>query len=51
MYNSSSVEILIMQPVDQYEQQIGSQTHRKYVNGRVDIPAKPFGKLLEHNDG
>lgn len=40
-----------MQPVDQNEYQIGSQTHRKYVNGRVDIPAKPFGKLLEYNDG
>ena len=40
-----------MQPVDQDEQQIGPQTYSEYVNGRVDIPAKPFGKLFEHNDG
>ena len=40
-----------MQPVDQYEQQVGSQTYCEYVNGRVDIPAEPFGKLFEHNDG
>lgn len=40
-----------MQPVDQDEQQIGSQTYCEYVYGGVDIPAEPFGKLFEHNDG
>ena len=40
-----------MQPVDQDKQQIGSQTYCEYVNGCIDIPAKPFGELFEHNDG
>ena len=40
-----------MQPVDQDEQQIGSQTYCEYVNGCVDIPTEPFGELFEHNDG
>ena len=40
-----------MQPVDQYKQQVGSQTYCEYVNGCIDIPAKPFRKLFEHNDG
>ena len=47
----STRQFLIMQPVDQNEQQIGPQTYSEYVNGRVDIPAEPFGKLFEHNDG
>ena len=40
-----------MQPVDQDEQQIGSQTYCEYVNECVDIPTEPFGELFEHNDG
>ena len=40
----------MLDPVDQQEQQVRSQTHCKHIDWRVDVPAKPLGELLEHDD-
>ena len=40
----------MLDPVDQQEQQVRSQTHCEHIDWRVDVPAKPFGELLEHDD-
>ena len=43
-------QLPVLDPVDQYKENVGTQTHGKYVDGCVDVPTKPFGELLEHND-
>ena len=43
-------QCLVLDPVDQYKENVGTQAHCKYVDRCVDIPSKPFGELLEHND-
>ena len=40
----------MLDPVDQQEQQVRSQTHCEHIDWRVDVPAKPLGELLEHDD-
>ena len=40
----------MLDPVDQQEQQVRSQTHCEHIDRCVDIPAKPLGELLEHDD-
>ena len=39
-----------MDPVDQSKDDVGTQTYRKDVDRGIDVPAEPFGELLEHND-
>ena len=39
-----------MDPVDQHKEIVGTQTHGKYVDRCVDVPTKPLGELLEHDD-
>lgn len=41
---------LVLDPVDQYKENVGTQTHCKYVDRCVDVPTKPLGELLEHDD-
>lgn len=43
-------QLLVLDPVDQYKENIGTQAHGKYVDGCVDVPTKPLGELLEHDD-
>ena len=43
-------QLLVLDPVDQYKENIGTQAHGKYVDRRVDVPTKPLGELLEHDD-
>ena len=43
-------QLLVLDPVDQYKENIGTQAHGKYVDGCVDVPAKPLGELLEYDD-
>ena len=40
----------VLDPVDQRKQHICAQANRKDINGGVDIPAKPLGELLKHNN-
>ena len=41
---------LVLDPVDQYKENVGTQAHSKDVDGCVDVPTKPLGELLEHDD-
>ena len=43
-------QCLILDPVNQYKENVGTQAHGKYVDGCVDVPTKPLGELLEHDD-
>ena len=40
----------MLDPVDQQEQQVCSQTHCEHIDRCVDVPAEPFRELLEHDD-
>lgn len=40
----------MLDPVDQQEQQVCSQTHCEHIDRCVDVPAKPLGELLEHDN-
>ena len=44
-------QFFVLEPIDQHKEHIGTKTHRKDVNGCVDIPSKPLGELFENNDG
>ena len=43
-------QLLVLDPVDQGEDDVGAQTHGKYVDGGVDVPTKPLRELLEHDN-
>ena len=43
-------QFLVLDPVDQRKENVGPQAHCKYVDRCVNVPTKPFGKLLEHDD-
>ena len=44
-------QFFVLNPVDQHKENIGAQAHCKYVDRCVDVPTKPLGELLEHDDG
>ena len=41
---------LVLDPVDQYKENVGTQAHSNDVDWCVDVPTKPLGELLEHDD-
>ena len=43
-------QLLVLDPVDQYKENVGTQTHGKYVDRRVDVPTEPLRELLEYDD-
>ena len=43
-------QLLVLDPVDQHKENVGTQAHSKDVDWCVDVPTKPLGELLEHDD-
>ena len=46
----SEGQLLVLNPVDQAEHDVSAQAYCEYIDRRIDVPAKPLGELLEHDD-